>query len=433
MSDANENCCTPAGGIEMLNQSCRCLGVDETRLQAELARRLPEWGLPDHLGRTHPHLFSHLPLFVSSEHLETMAAVVAALETTARTSAYRAAVMEWAPAEARMTQSGCAGLLGCDFHLGAEGPRLIEINTNPGGALLNTVLARAQRVCCGVAVNGSVQPAMAEAVEAALLEVFVDEWRASRPDRSLRTLAIVDEDPERQFLYPEFLLYRRLFERAGLDARICDPGELVRDGGLLRHRGEPVDFVYNRLTDFALASSRLAPLREAWRRGEVVLSPSPPAHALYADKRNLALLGDREFLRKAGLGPEAAATLSRAVPRTAVVTPEDRERLWKERRRWFFKPARGYGSRAAYRGDKLTRRVWDEIAHGEYVAQEIVAPSERIVAPEDPAAVLKADVRCYAYRGTVLLVAARLYRGQTTNFRTEGGGFAPVFSDARHV
>lgn len=27
------------------------------------------------------------------------------------------------------------------------------------------------------------------------------------------------------------------------------------------------------------------------------------------------------------------------------------------------------------------------------------------------------------------LVAARLYQGQTTNFRTAGGGFAPVFTE----
>jgi hypothetical protein len=26
-------------------------------------------------------------------------------------------------------------------------------------------------------------------------------------------------------------------------------------------------------------------------------------------------------------------------------------------------------------------------------------------------------------------VAARLYQGQTTNFRTAGGGFAPVFTE----
>ena len=41
---------------------------------------------------------------------------------------------------------------------------------------------------------------------------------------------------------------------------------------------------------------------------------------------------------------------------------------------------------------------------------------------------LKADVRNYAYAGEVRLVAARLYQGQTTNFRTPGGGFAPVFT-----
>jgi len=39
---------------------------------------------------------------------------------------------------------------------------------------------------------------------------------------------------------------------------------------------------------------------------------------------------------------------------------------------------------------------------------------------------LKSDVRCYVYDGKIQLVAARLYQGQTTNFRTPGGGFAPV-------
>ena len=43
---------------------------------------------------------------------------------------------------------------------------------------------------------------------------------------------------------------------------------------------------------------------------------------------------------------------------------------------------------------------------------------------------LKADIRCYAYAGQVKLVTARLYQGQTTNFRTPGGGFAPVFTQA---
>ncbi|NJM56103.1 MAG: hypothetical protein HC841_09630 [Verrucomicrobiae bacterium] len=38
----------------------------------------------------------------------------------------------------------------------------------------------------------------------------------------------------------------------------------------------------------------------------------------------------------------------------------------------------------------------------------------------------KTDVRAYTYDGHIQLVAARLYQGQTTNFRTPGGGFAPV-------
>ena len=43
------------------------------------------------------------------------------------------------------------------------------------------------------------------------------------------------------------------------------------------------------------------------------------------------------------------------------------------------------------------------------------------------APVLKVDLRNYVYDGEVVLIAARLYQGQTTNFRTPGGGFAPVF------
>ena len=41
---------------------------------------------------------------------------------------------------------------------------------------------------------------------------------------------------------------------------------------------------------------------------------------------------------------------------------------------------------------------------------------------------MKFDLRAYAYAGETQWVAARLYQGQTTNFRTPGGGFAPVYS-----
>ena len=102
---------------------------------------------------------------------------------------------------------------------------------------------------------------------------------------------------------------------------------------------------------------------------------------------------------------------------------------------WFYfsvqtpkNPAAGYGSKAAYRGEKLTKRVWEEMPKSTYVAQALVAPSVRNIAATAAATPLKADVRNYAYAGEVRLVAARLYQGQTTNFRTPGGGFAPVFT-----
>ena len=104
--------------------------------------------------------------------------------------------------------------------------------------------------------------------------------------------------------------------------------------------------------------------------------------------------------------------------------------LWSRRRALFFKPASGFGSRAAYRGDKLTRRVWEEILAGDYVAQELVAPGERLVGEPDALRPLKFDVRNFVYAGQVQFVTARLYQGQTTNARTPGGGFAPVFTYA---
>jgi hypothetical protein len=101
--------------------------------------------------------------------------------------------------------------------------------------------------------------------------------------------------------------------------------------------------------------------------------------------------------------------------------------LWARRRKLFFKPAAGYGGKATYRGDKLTRRVWEEIVSSRYVAQEQIVPSQRRLRQNGTETALKLDIRNYVYDGEVQLLAARLYQGQTTNFRTPGGGFAPVF------
>jgi hypothetical protein len=259
--------------------------------------------------------------------------------------------------------------------------------------------------------------------------MFFAEWRLARGDRDLRRIAIVDENPQEQYLYPEFMLFQQLFRRHGVDAVIADPAALRLHDDVLWHGDEPVDLVYNRLTDFMLEEPAHAVLREAYLHNAVVLTPHPRVHALYANKRNLAVLSDPERLRLFGVSEDISRTLLNGIPRTEIIDASDAERLWRERRKLFFKPAAGFGSRAAYRGDKLTKRVWAQILAGDYIAQALVPPGERLRADHQEPHALKFDVRNYVYDGEVQFVTARLYQGQTTNFRTPGGGFAPVFTD----
>ena len=141
------------------------------------------------------------------------------------------------------------------------------------------------------------------------------------------------------------------------------------------------------------------------------------------------LLRDRrpQHFNRTGVTEHMRQVLAQVVPQTEQVTPQSAERLWAQRKQYFFKPLAGYGSKATYRGDKLTTKTWAHIVQGEYVAQALIPPSQRVVRVGEQRKHLKADVRAYAYDGRVQLFAARLYEGQTTNFRSDGGGFAPVF------
>lgn len=400
--------------IEALNSDCFCISLDREALRRALEADPAAGGLHRMIEERCPNLFAALPVFVSREHVDAMAEVVRAVDTVVALPAYREA-LAWAPEIARFDSGARGVFMGYDFHIGAQGPRLIEINTNAGGAMLNAVLGRAQRACCKeieALVNG---PIPAAALEHAFVDMFAAEWRAAGREGLPKRIAIVDDDPERQFLYPEFLLFAQLFRRFGIDAAVISPAQF--DGSF--------DLVYNRLTDFALETREHAPLRAAYLSGAAVVTPNPRAHALYADKRNLGLLTDAARLRSWGVEAPVAETLLQGVARTEIVSPSAADRLWSARRKLFFKPALGYGSKAAYRGDKLTRRVWEEILAGEYVAQEFVTPGLRRMGPEQE---MKVDVRNYVYAGKVQLLAARLYQGQTTNMRTPGGGFAPVLT-----
>ena len=413
-----------------LNAGCQCASLDRARLKTELEHESPGFYHAVMEGR--PHLFADSTVFVGARDVQRMADLVAAIERVVALPAYRAHVSAWAPPLARGERGARGVFLGYDFHIAPEtttrGPQLIEINTNDGGGLLNAILARAQVACCDdvkAFLPGSLG---GDTPDHLFVEMFRAEWRVERGDAPLTSIAIVDDAPQAQYLHPEFVLFQRLFERHGIQATICDPRDLMLCHNSLWLDETRIDLVYNRLTDFALDAPEHTALRQAYIDGAAVVTPHPRAHALYADKRNLVALSDAALLAGWGVDAPTRALLAAGIPRTELVAAGRADDFWARRKQLFFKPAAGYGSKAAYRGDKITKRVFEEVLAGDYIAQALVPPSSRRLAVGGEAVELKLDLRNYVYDGKVQLVAARLWQGQTTNFRTPGGGFAPVLT-----
>lgn len=411
---------------DALNQDCFCVSVDRDALQARLAMHLREDGLPPDLLDEQSRLFSESPVFLWQAHLDAMASLIAAVSGVTRNDAYRRAVFDRSPEIAHIMHGPAGVFSGFDFHLGAEGPQLIEVNTNAGGVLMNAYLAAAQHACCPEVEQFFGPPGDFASTEIEFVEMFRNEWRLQMGNAPLRRIAIVDRAPSEQFLYPEMRLFRAMFKRHGIDAVVADISELVADSRGLRIGDHPVDLVYNRLTDFYFETPECRVLRDAYEQGIVVVTPSPDVYALYADKRNLVLWSDTARLREFGIDASAIEQIRRSLPETTLVTPENAEMLWSGRKQLFFKPATGYGSRGTYRGAKLTRRAWEGILRGNYVAQAAVQPSERHLIVDGERRPMKLDLRCVTYNGEIQQVSARLYRGQTTNLRTAGGGLATV-------
>jgi hypothetical protein len=351
---------------------------------------------------------------------------VALLFETSRLPAFQNEVDAGAGPVARHRAANTGVFMGYDFHVTPQGPRLIEINTNAGGALANG-LHTAARIDTSLLTCLCDELMPVEAIEARIAASFRSEFEAVHPGGRLSRLAIADERPEAQFLYPEFLLLVALFERAGIEAVVTDTGELRREAGGIRAGGGRVDLVYLRDTDFQLGAPRSRALREAWLADEVVVTPSPREHHLLADKRRLVLFSSAERLRGLGVAAADAEFLAEIVPETHRLEDLPLEATFRGRRDWVFKPATAFGSRGVYRGDKISRRKFEEIAAaGGFVAQRAVAPGELEVPTAEGPRRMKFDVRAYAYRGEILLLGARVYQGQVTNLRTPGGGFSAI-------
>lgn len=431
---------------DALNQGCYCKTLDPEQLRSELGRDAGLRDVASTLQQTHPHLFSSTAVFASHATVQAVQNAVAAIERTLSLPAWAQQVLPGASALAQADHGPLGVFMGYDFHITPQGPQLIEINTNAGGAMLNAVLLRAQAVCCGLMnplLNAYRNMATLEDEFVAMFQAEWDLFNQARGQalQPLRSLAIVDEAPHSQFLAPEFALFAELFQRHGIQAVVADAASLqLRADGRLCSGDLALDLVYNRLTDFDLAEPAHAALAQVYKQDAVAVTPHPRAHALRANKQHLVALGQAATLQALGAPLADQQTLLATVPACERVRPENAAALWERRKHLFFKPLDGFGARAVYRGDKLTKKVWEQILLGDYIAQALVPPPVRALQVGDAATELKFDLRAYTYAGRVQLLAARTYSGQTTNFRTEGGGFAPVMwvpdlpaADMRHL
>ena len=405
-----------AGGRPLaaaMNRACQCFPVSRERLVSAL-HDAP-------LREEHAGLVAGSAVFIAAADAQAMSSFARDLIEVMALPAFRDAALALAGPSARHDPGIAGGLLGLDFHLTDAGPRLIEVNTNPGGLLINVEIQDALQACCEAAARWLPALPVGDSVRDAAFGVFAREWAHSGRSGA-PVVAIVDERPESQYLSPEFRLFRALFESHGWRTHIADPAQLAHRDGRLWLGDQAIDLVYNRLTDFPLDHPSSQALRSAYLAGDVVLTPHPRAHAVQADKRLLTWLSDAARLVELGAGERLARDVAARVPPTFEVRSSEAERWWRERDHYYFKPAGGYGGKAAYAGDKLTRKAFEGILAGTYLAQEEVEP------PRRGSEAFKYDVRAYVdpVDGRVLLLAARLYRGQTTNFRTAGGGFAPV-------
>ncbi|MES2769956.1 MAG: hypothetical protein V4596_12495 [Bdellovibrionota bacterium] len=363
-----------------------------------------------------PNLFSFQTVTMPQETFEKIKEFVQVAYHLRNNASYQKDILGQAPVHPNLSV-----LMSFDFHIVNGNPKLIEINTNASHFLTSKLM---EDFVCKTENRKSAFP---NAIEK-LKDSFLNEWKLFS-NQMLKTISIVDEDPTMQRAYFEFLLYKKMFEQMGLSVSIDDAKELAWNSKeLINSKKERVDFVYNRSTDFYFEESISQALQTAYESNASCISPQPQEYQLLADKKRLLDFGTAGFLEKY-LSTDEIKLFRSIVLEIVEVKKEDKEKLWSDRKKYFFKPKNSYGGKGAYKGESITHKTFDQVLEaGDYIAQEFAPPSTTPITDQVSHKVdAKYDLRFFVYNGEIQHAAVRTYIGQTTNFRTLGGGFAALF------
>jgi len=260
------------------------------------------------------------------------------------------------PDAARIETAWPSVLMGFDFHLTAEGPKLIEINNNAGGLYVGQ----------GHWLPQDDVPELSGTLAQRLVAMFPKEWK---------TIAIVDDAIEQQYMYPEMNAYAELLRSEGRHVFLVSPQEMeLRDDGLYCS-GERLNAIYNRHTDFYLESEALADIRTAYERGQIVLNPHPRSYALIGDKSRMVDWW-KQGLLEACVDDETMEMIRSITPETRQLADFSAEQIWPDRKSWVFKPSARHGGKGVVLGRAMSRKRFAALDLSDTIAQRLVPASE---------------------------------------------------------
>ncbi len=348
------------------------------------------------------------PVKLSRQNVITMIRFVKIMHDLSELHSYQASID--LPTVAQFSSKNSGVMMGYDFHITEQGPKLIEINTNAGGGYLAFHAAHPTNFAVA-----------ASKLKLKLLQMFVQEITlyGNKPAR----IAIIDEQPENQFFFPEMQQFAKILSQdLGIPTDIIDPSKLENKNHKLFFNGKQIDMIYNRHCDFYLET--MPDIRAAYLAGNVCLTPNPRIYGLLADKRRMIIWSNLKALLEISISPTVGNFIDSIVPKTHLLVDLDLEKIWNDRKQWVFKPINQFGSRGVILGSSLRKNRFNSLPIKETLVQQLVKPSITDCKGYDKP--MKTDIRVFAYRDKILGIGARIYRGQVTNFQAPESGYAPV-------
>jgi len=341
------------------------------------------------------------PVLISNGDFEAMLTFSRLIDKLQTNEAYIQKLMPL-PEAATIIQAESSMLMGYDFHLTEQGPKLIEINNNAGG------LWEADSGWIPQFANHAMLGELNDRIAA----MFPEKWQH---------IAILDEDVSQQFMFPEMQAYGKLLQDLGRKVSFVSPEELVYNGQSLLVAGEAIDAIYNRHTDFYLLTPEMSHIAQAFMAGHFALNPYPRSYALVGDKNRMVDWWRPAFFDGV-LEASQVEIIKNIVPETHIMAEVEADVAWSNRARWVFKPAALHGGKGVLMGKSISRTRFERFDAPNTVMQQLVPPSTIAIDERS----FKFDLRLYMCGQDLIAMAGRAWNGQITNFKEEGSGWTAI-------